>query len=113
MKILTKELGNNTWLKYELLSSIDHKLIEKISINKEFEVKILIDGVEHEPVILQKIFDNITSYIENEGKKIAANKYIEAFEEVERFKEDLTNVVTQFKEKIAEKYNINIDDYDD
>lgn len=79
MKITFEEvLSRNLWLHNELMNSLTGEIIEKTKEDRFYDVKLLVNGVELEPVFYNKLVNNIEKYIEDEAKHLVCEKLAEA-----------------------------------
>jgi len=103
MKISFEEiLGNKAWLHEEILSSVTSDIIEKASQDRFYDVKIVINGIEVEPVIFNKLVNNIEKYIEGEAEVIAESKLQDALSKAKKLEE----IVSEACSKIRDEFNI-------
>lgn len=90
-----------TWLNECVLKSISH---EAILLNKDgmVDVKLLINGIEHEPKLLQSIYDGIETIVDREALTLAQIKFDEALADIR----DLYDIVKEAEHKIRDKFHI-------
>jgi hypothetical protein len=108
-ELLNKDRNeSNFWLSKVIMNSeLKSEVIGKAKDKREFEIKLLIDNVEHDPIWINELIESIDVYIDKEAQ-IKANKL---YQEAMRKGEILNEIIEEAKNKIAEEFNINIDDY--
>lgn len=75
------------WLHREILSSMTPELIEKAAKDRFYDIKILINGVEVEPVIFNNIMNDVEKYIDAQARSLITEKYQEAEEKARKLHE--------------------------
>lgn len=79
MKITFQEIcAKQQWIHRELLSSLTHELITEAREDQFYEVKLLINGVEIEPVIFNEVMANLEKYIDKEANLLILEKLKQA-----------------------------------
>ena len=74
MKITIEQiLEKGSWTGREVLRSINSELITPGI--KEFDIKLLINGIEHEPQTLEDLFKNLEGYIDREAEALAKERF--------------------------------------
>lgn len=72
MKITFDEvLSKKDWIHKELMNSLTGEIIMKAREDQFYEVKLLVNGIELEPVLFNKLIGNIDIYIADEAKSLA------------------------------------------
>lgn len=117
MKITSKELvsgirgGVKDYICEEILSSLTsetiHSPIETEEDGMVYEVKLLINGIEVEPKLLQRIYAGIEKIVDDEAAIIADNKLKEALHSIDM----LHGVIKEAEYKIREQFNIEDQEY--
>ena len=112
MKITSKDLVSGTrgkvkdWVCEEILSSLtDETIHSPVKTDEDgmvYEVKLLINGVEVELKLLQRIYEGIEKIVDDEAAIIADNKLKEALHSIDM----LHNIVKEAEYKIREQFNI-------
>lgn len=81
---------------------------------REFEVKLLIDGKEYDPIYLKDQMDNIDKHIKYEANKIITGMYGKKIETLNDSIEVLNDIIDDIKDKIRDKavndFNLKYDD---
>lgn len=92
------------WLCEELLSSLTTEVIVSGRTEKDliYDVKLLVNGIELEPVLLNRLYNGIEEIIDREAEILANNKLADALADVN----SLTEVIKEAEYKIREKFNI-------
>ena len=104
MKITFKEiLSSSEWLHSELINSLTDELITKASNDQFYDVKLIVNGVELEPLLFNKIMNNIEKCIREEAKSLIR----EELEEVENKVNNLSYIFDNVKNKLFDEYDIN------
>lgn len=98
MKITFEEvLSRKEWLHTELMNSLTGDLITQASEDRFYNVKLLVNGVELEPQLFNKIVNNIEKYIDEQAKSLVIEKLEEAENKVRRLSELFDEVATKIK----------------
>lgn len=107
MIISTQEIIKaGSWIGREILRSIDPKDI--IPGTSEYDIKILINGKEYEPKLLEDMLQNVEKYIDQEAEHVAKEK----FEEARMKMFELDEVIQEAIDKIKTKFRLHDDDGD-
>ena len=110
MRITFEEtLSRKEWIYSELMNSLTGDIITNAREKGFYEVKLLVDGVELEPMLLNKLLTNIEKYIDNEAKAIVNQKFIEAENKINQ----LTEIFNDAKYKIQNDFGLDSNDYND
>lgn len=100
MKITFEELlSRKEWLHTELLNSLNGDLITKASEDGFYQVKLLVNGVELEPKLFNKIVNNIENYIDEQAKSLIKEKLVEAENKVRKLSELFDKVAYKIKDE--------------
>jgi len=76
MKITFSELLSTTeWLHTELLESLTGEAFLQASKDQFYEVKLLVNGIELEPQLLNRIFKNIEKHIDEQAKSLVRENF--------------------------------------
>lgn len=103
MKITFQELlSDKQWLHTELLNSIPLDLVNKASKDMYYDVKLIVNGVELEPELYNKILQNVELYINDQAKQLV----IEKLEDAEAKIQKLTQMLETAVENIKEEFDI-------
>lgn len=98
MKINGKEIvESKDWLCREILNSIPHEVITKAKDEgrEEYEIKLVIDGVECDPKLLMAMLNRYEEIVDREAKTLAAA-------EIEKIQDNLNEKVNKFNEILDE-----------
>jgi len=107
MKIQFKDIVRNPeWLQREILNSITTELINEGHKTGEVDVKLLINGVELEPMLLTTIFNKLEEYIDAEAKVLSDATINEKMEEAEQKLRKLTDMFDEVASKIKDEFNL-------
>ena len=100
MKITFEEaLSRKEWLHTELMNSLTGDLITQASEDRFYEVKLLVNGIELEPQLFNKIVNNIEKYIDEQAKSLVREKLEEAENKVRRLSELFDEVAYKIKDE--------------
>lgn len=106
MKITFDEvLSKSTPIENELMQSLNTQVFATIDLQnntREWDVKLVINGVEVEPVMYNLLFSHTEEWIEERAKEYLKDKLGEADAEVSR----LLEYINQAKENIIEKFDL-------
>lgn len=107
MKVTFEEVvSGKTWLQNELLNSLDGDTITKARNDGFYDVKLLVNGVELEPQLFNKIMDGIASYIDAQAKSLVKEK----LENAENKARKLESLIIEASNKIQEEFDLNVDE---
>jgi hypothetical protein len=117
MRITSKDLVGKTrgkvrdWICEEVLSSLTDETIYSPTQNDEdghvYEIKLVINGIEVEPKLLQRLYDGIEKIVDDEAAIIADNKLKDALSSIDTLHE----VIKEAEYKIRDKFNIEDKEY--
>lgn len=102
-------LYENTWLNKCIMDSLTNECIESGREKTQYEVKLLVNGIELEPKLLDDLISNVAKYIDSEALKVADDKLKEALNEVEC----LNDIIKDVTYKIRDKFDIPDLEHDD
>lgn len=103
MKITFEEiLRGKEWLHAEMLRSLTGDLIDKAINDGFYDIKLLVNGVELEPIMFNDIVNNIDEYVDNEAQKLINDKLEEADNQAQK----LTEMIREATYKIREEFDI-------
>lgn len=110
MKLKIKDLlrgnENEEYLSSEIMSSLKKEAIDIGITNGEHDIKLVINGIEHDPLILKNIFENIEKYIDQKANEIIYDKKVEIDDKADF----LLKIIEEASIKIADQYNIDLED---
>ena len=100
MKITFQELlSDKQWLHTELLNSIPLDLVNKASKDMYYDVKLIVNGVELEPELYNKILQNVELYINDQAKQLVIEKLEDAEAKIQKLTQMLETAVENIKEE--------------
>ena len=100
MKITFEEvLSRNEWLHSELLNSLTGELIDKTTKDQFYDVKLLVNGIELEPELFNKIMNNIEKFIENQAKSYLKEKLDEAQDKIAKLSQTIDEVSSNIRDE--------------
>jgi TFIIF-interacting CTD phosphatase-like protein len=103
MKISFEELlGRDKLLHHEIFRSISNEAMELGVEKKEHDVKILINGIPHEPKFLEDILNRLEVYIARE----AQSKFESDLHTVATKLDRLSMIVDEAKNKIKDEFKV-------
>lgn len=109
MKISFQDaIHKNDLLHIALMNCLTPEVIESAREAEEYDVKLVVNGVELDPTTLNLFQDKAEEWIETRGKEIAAEK----FHEAAKAAEDFSIMVNDIKNKLIEKYGIDVNEYE-
>jgi hypothetical protein len=94
--------GKRNWLFACIMSSLTNEAIKSGEDTRSYEVKLLVNGIELEPRLLQDLIENIEKYVDREAEILADRKFSAAIRDVD----DLADIVREATEKIRDRYDI-------
>jgi len=101
MKITFEEaLSRKEWLHTELMYSLTNNLITQARGDGFFDVKLLVNGIELEPQVFNKMVNNIENYINEQAKSLVRNKLEEAENKVRKLSEMFDAVADKIKDEL-------------
>jgi len=100
--IITYEeiLHNKTWLNQEILQSLTQEVFDKAKEQKQYDIKLLVNGIELEPKFLTDLINNIEKYVNRQAEDIVEERLSTALNKAK----DLTELIDVFSDKIRELY---------
>ena len=105
MKITAQELiSEKNWLHKCILESINVDVIDDARDNHDFnyDIKMVVNGHELEPELLNKLITNIVAYIELEALDIVNTRMQSAVDKAKQ----LENIVQEASDKIRDEFGI-------
>ncbi len=109
MKITFDEiLKRDEFLHQEIMNSIPTEVLEKAMSDRFFEVNLVINGTIVDCKVLNKLFQEIERYINEEAEERAKKKFSEASLKIDK----ITDIVDEAIKKIADETNISLDEND-
>jgi len=98
-----KDAKKDDWLHRCVLNSMTHEIIDKgREKNDTIEIKLVMNGIEVKPTLLDELMNNIEKYIDKIAKGLAKEKLEDAMREVDQ----LHDIVEEACNTIREKYNL-------
>jgi hypothetical protein len=95
-------LDRESWIGHEILRSIRSEVINELREAKEYDIKILINGHEHEPKLLIDLYENIEKYIDDE-----ANTLLNAKLDQSKYKiNDLDEIISEAISKVKDSFGL-------
>ena len=100
--IITYEeiLHDKTWLNREILQSLTQEVIDKAKEQNQYDIKLLVNGIELEPMFLTGLINNIEKYVDRQAEDIVEERLSAALNKAK----DLTELIDVFSDKIRELY---------
>lgn len=103
----------NDFLMHEILRSLPRKVLEDAKV-RQLDVKLLINGVECEPKLLNEWFGGIEKKIELEGELLVKKKLEDLESDMRFISNDFDDLLKEVRNKVKntmrEKYNIILDE---
>jgi hypothetical protein len=84
------------------MNSLTGECIESGREKQQYEVKLLVNGIELEPKLLEDLILNVVKHIDIEALKVADDKLKDALHDVE----DLNDIIKEVSYKIRDKFDI-------
>lgn len=105
MKVKFRDLKQgHSWVHDELFSSMPVEVIDKANAEGEFDIKLVVNGIDLDPKLLNYVLNNIEKIVDEEAKKLVLNQLEEA--ENEAYK--LLETVREARGEIIEKYKLDV-----
>lgn len=101
-------LSRKDWLHKELMYSLSGEVITAAMSKGGYEVKLLVDGVELEPTLLNELLSKIEYYVDKEAKILFDDKYAEMIESLKNKFNGMEDTLKDVQEKIALEHNVEI-----
>lgn len=101
-------ISAETWTEDGSAKEDMKKLWDDAKDRGQFEIKLVIDGKEMNPALLEKYYSNIDKYIKEQAQKLALETVREALNESHK----LTEIVQDAGDKIIEKFGLDKEDYE-
>lgn len=102
MKLTFEDVINaKDWLTMELAQSLTGDIITDASEKKEYEVKLLVNGVELEPTLFEEVFRDMGKFIELQAENLVRNKLDEIDDIKNHFEEKLNTTIEDLREKLS------------
>jgi len=89
------------------MESLTGDIITKASEDQFYDVKLLVNGIELEPVFYNKLVSNIEKYIDSEARFLVRQK----FEEAEDKASKLSELIEAAKNSIIDEFNLDDQDF--
>lgn len=105
MKITVQELlSGKEWLHKCIMESINADVIDDARDNHDFnyDIKLVVNGHELEPVLLNNLITNVVAYIEAEALDIVNTRMQSAVDKARK----LENLVQEASDKIRDEFGI-------
>ena len=99
-ELLRRERGE--WLLEEIMNSLPKEVIDSAMEAREYDVKLVVNGFDVEPVILHDMITNVAEYIE----KQARHNVSEILEEAEGEAYDLLHTVQEAAQDIKARFKL-------
>jgi hypothetical protein len=101
-------ISEDDLLHIALMSCLTPEVIEQAMEKKEYDVKLVVNGVELDPTILNLFNEKADEWVETRAKKMAAEKFHEAAHAASEF----ARMVNDVKSALIEKYGVDINEYE-
>lgn len=100
MKLSFEEvLSRKQLLHQEILSSLKDEHFKDLDPNaNEWDVKLVINGIECTPILLNDIWNNLEKYIDREAKLLLANQYEEVQSKIRNLDNHLSDIISNLEE---------------
>ncbi len=99
MIITFDEARDDGWLNRCLMCSLTNEAIESGREKREFDVKLLVNGIELEPKLLGDLLKNVEKYIDNEAKELANEKLKTSLLKVRKLEEMIDEVCYKIRDE--------------
>ena len=100
MKITFQEVvGRKEWIHRELLHSLTGDIINKAIDDQYYDVKLLVNGIELEPVLFNNIMDHVEKFIDSEAKNLVNEKLEIADNKSRRLQELINDAIYKIREE--------------
>ncbi len=106
MRITFDELTKrDEFLHIEIMNSLTGDLIKSAMEERAYDIKLLINGIEVEPLFLNRILNNLDEYIKQEAAQMIDDK----FEHIRHAINDMDNIIDEVVSDIKEKFRNDIE----
>ena len=103
MKVKFEDLKQgHSWVHDELFSSMSSEVINKAHEVGEFDIKLVVNGIDIDPKLLNYVINNIEEIVDNKAKQLVLDKLDDA--ENEAYK--LLETVREARSEIIEQYKL-------
>lgn len=107
MKISFQDtISKQDWLHSCLLNSLTAEAIDSGKEKQEYDVMLLVNGIQLEPTTLEYLLSNIEKHIDNEAKALAEQKLQDILFKTKR----LDEIVNEACKKIRDEFGIEIEE---
>jgi len=91
-----------------LMGCLTPEIIESAREAEAYDVKLVVNGIELDPTILNLFSEKAEEWVETRAKKMAAEKFHEAAHAASEF----ARMVNDAKSALIEKYGVDINEYE-
>jgi hypothetical protein len=99
-------IAKKDWLHRCLLASLTSEAIDSGKENREYEVKLLVNGIELEPIHLEYLLSNVEKHIDDEAKILYDKTFSEPSERLRLKMQKLESAIEKAKQDIIDEFNI-------
>lgn len=97
---ITKGIDGKTknWLCEEILHSLTDETIHSENKGEDgyiYDIKLLVNGIAIEPILLTKLLEGIETIVDNEAKALISNRINQS---IENFETKLSEIIEEVKE---------------
>lgn len=86
-----------------VMSTISNAFKQGMPATDDYDIKVMINGIECEPELLQKLFEGVDEYIEGEAKALYKKKYEAKFGPLDDKLYELSEAFEDMKQSILDK----------
>jgi len=101
-------LKRSEHLHKEIMGSVPLEVLKTTNAERCFDVKLIINGVECEPIYLNSIWKKIEEYVDREANIKANEKVKEALDKIYI----INDIIKDASTKIMEKFDLDIENYE-
>jgi len=103
MKITFEEvLSEKEWIHKELMNSLTGEIVTKAMKDRFYDVKIVVNGIELEPVVFNHIMNNLEKCIDEQARGLVLEKLQEAEDKVRK----LSDIFDEATSKIKDEFKL-------
>jgi len=91
-----------------IMGSLTGPMIDDAQEKREFDIKLVVNGVDCEPTLLGDLLDNIEKHVENAGRAYAREKLNSALQKANNLEETVEDAIYEIKSE----FNLFDSEYD-
>ena len=101
MRVTFEEvISEKQWLHKELLCSLTAEVLNKVAEDRFYDVKLLVNGVELEPVLFNDLINGIEKYVDAEARELADDRLEKIKAKSEKLNELIEEAICNIRENL-------------